>query len=120
MSTMRVYRYEDAQGKGPYQTYKLPEMLAEHNAIAKPDLVPGWRADFPEIARDTFFHLDGRLFGCPSAELLDRWFCGWHAELAAKGFICVVYEVPEKDVTFGKSGLQVMFYKTRATVRVQP
>ena len=106
---MLVFRYENAAGVGPYNTFGWcgrDDMIEAHNNV---DRTPGPFYDFPKGTPGHQF-----AYGCPSLEILKEWFEGFESDLGAAGFIIKVYDVPDDCVSIGKSGKQVAFLKPEA------
>jgi hypothetical protein len=116
-----VYRYEDADGRGPYNSDEWvnpsdqQDLLAQHNndGIHRP-----WYTWLSQLLEDNVLPEDEfdpkevtheYRSGTDSREALDAWFDGWTDTLERNGFKVVEYEVPDNQVVMAKSGLQVAF-----------
>lgn len=105
---MKVYRYENAQGKGPYNSDWVwaCELKQEHADYAHPSpYVEKW--DGLSLRVPSVDHV----YGCPTLTVLNQWFAGWHERLTEDGYSVVEYDVPAHNVRIASSGLQVAFIK---------
>lgn len=97
--TIEVWRYENEEGIGPYQT-----KWRKGNDLHK---AHGWD-DYTRPARYyalPYFEgeLDDYKCGCPTRRDLMQWFWGWNAELQDAGFRVTLYRVSKAlDSTRGK------------------
>lgn len=115
MEMRTVYRYENADGKGPYNAHWSAgqyeakyDMLYEH----RDDAHPAWsryNEELDDYEMPEAQYTSAHLAGCDSREALDAWFDGWHKALEDNGFRVVEYTVPAENVIDGRSGLQVAF-----------
>jgi hypothetical protein len=97
---MFIYRIQDADGFGPYQSSKvIRDIYDHHNEIAYD---PDSRTPSPYcegLGPVEEFHR----FGFASLEQLDRWFTAEEqAALFREGFELVVLEVPDYAVRVGQ------------------
>lgn len=102
METIKVYRYENNKGEGPYWqkfTDSLVEMYNKHNG----DDYPGWLQDF-EVKNNPDY-----ISGCNSLESLDKWFDGYKELLNEAGYDIKTYLIPKENIEYGKSGKQLRF-----------
>lgn len=103
MSTIKIYRYEDAGGKGPYTSAKAPTTKRYQQ----------WRFDrhtietHPGIMWDVVYFDRSMQCATDSLEKLMMWFDGVQDDLKDAGFKVIEYEIPAQFVQFGKSGRQV-------------
>lgn len=108
---MRVYRIQDQNGIGPYNSTlgiydrSLGRMISSH---CNPDTHPAYLIDFAR------YPVLGERSGCESMQALFKWFGGYLPTLLAVGYIVAVFEVPSWDVETGCSGKQVLFQSARA------
>jgi hypothetical protein len=108
----KVYRYEDENGVGPYQScideefgYLLSKAHCNNPRTPNP---------FKDKIEDFYYSITktGRcLFGCDSIKLLKRWFRGFNRTLKRKNFVIVEYVVPNKFSSI--SGKQCVFDKAQ-------
>lgn len=117
---MRVWRYEDEEGLGPYHSSKrdysepLEKMFNQHCWGKKSGKShPGWGEDFRVRMAGKF------VSGCTSKAQIGNWFRGYKDVLLAEGFTLVEYEVPKEFVKVGYSGKQCRFRIDKAQ-RITP
>lgn len=108
METMRVYRIQDSEGIGPYNSdvtnQHVDRMRNDHQQLSH----PAWAIDFGRWPHD------GERCGFESMKHMFRWFGGYLPVLLGLGYTVVVFEVPVWDVQVGKSGKQLMFQSAHA------
>lgn len=112
MSAKRVtvWRYEGADGKGPYQGRDVPRLRDMYRQHGDMSTHPNSYIDFT----------DGKplpetwLSACASQVKLIRWFWGYNTILKQCGFKQVRYRVEKSAVRYGMSGRQVSFDPKRA------
>ena len=101
---MKVYRYEDPEGIGPYRSTLLMDMYElgfNHN---NGDIHPDWDDDCI-----TYYDYNYKA-ACESIDKLHEWFSEEEqVALIEEGYIIKEYEVDEQDVIYGKSGKQLVF-----------
>jgi hypothetical protein len=107
---MKVYRYENKNGCGPYQnegmeyenTKEGDLTIALYTAHRLETGHPGWKNDG--------LPCDGDLVsGCKTMASLKSWFRGFGLSLEVCGYYVAVYEVDAQAVTEGISGKQLNF-----------
>lgn len=106
MARATVWRYENAEGYGPYTSHSWwdgkSDMATAHNDKDH----KSWEADELHWCLDSDY-----VAGCPNRQTLMQWFDGYHRGLLAGGFQIVTYRVPAEQVEVGYSGTQVAFLK---------
>jgi hypothetical protein len=103
-----VFRYEHPTHKcGPYlRCHGIDSIKDAHNNLESRH-TPGASEDGLDDPWEKL--IGGYRFACPSIQLLNKWFEGFHDTLREAGFIVAVYEVPTSHVKVGASGLQCAF-----------
>jgi hypothetical protein len=113
-----IYRYEDSNGVGPYNTYGpiisnyLYEVMCKKHGYNNRHIYPNMEEDFPD------WHLwlgaDGLkdyFSACTSLAGLGSWFLGFNDLLLNNGFKIKVYQVSE--IHIGISDKQCFFDKNK-------
>lgn len=104
--TKKIYRIEDKEGKGPYQSNIQGEFVKYLSNHSNLNGRPGIYYDFNiEISDDYFFGFD-------TMQKLFFWF-GGVIKLFYKSsiFRIVIYEIEESEIIYSRSGKQVAFIK---------
>ncbi|MFD6636748.1 hypothetical protein ACFWDN_13110 [Micromonospora chalcea] len=114
MSTMLVYRVENADQQGPYvglwqRTGTDREVCS---ALHEAHNAPGARSTHPGPHRDQGlrryfkylhgFDMDSCIFGFSDRQQLAQWFGGWGRQLQRAGYRVSVYRVPVAGVIGGQ------------------
>lgn len=102
MPTRKVYRVENKEGDGPYNSTgyveELHEMAIEHRNDAHPN---PWRDEMLQSISSE------ERCGFSSVWDVRRWFEGFTIRLAENGYHVSIYDVPYEDIRHGES--QVLF-----------
>ncbi len=102
---MLVYRIENANKVGPYQSQTSDTFLAQNlSSMAESHMGSHHPTPFEDCGRYI------RAYEYCAFESLDKlsyWFAGYAAILTECGFSIVTYEVPETEITFGSFQLLV-------------
>lgn len=111
-NTIKVYRLEDSQGRGPYsgETDRLSAMAKTHNSggeFRHRTPVPEEDGICARVAPEDYF-------GFESLGALFEWFDGYAQSLHENGFFASVYEVDNEKVKRGKR--QLVFVKHEAVL----
>jgi hypothetical protein len=101
-----VWRYEDAEGQGPYASWRYWNGCVAMSGAHGDGSRPSWENDELHWCINSDY-----VAGCPSRELLMNWFDGFHRDLLAGGFQIVTYRIPHERVEVGYSRTQVAFLK---------
>jgi hypothetical protein len=103
----RVYRVENAKGRGPYRGYDGAEPLPEEYNWGSEERPAPWE-DCLLVG-----HTREQYFAFRDLHQLHKWFpAEARSVLADKGFHVGVYEIDLSDIWHGRK--QVSFYKQRA------
>jgi hypothetical protein len=118
---MKVWRYQDWRGYGPYIGTGLNMAYGTATYEERRDLChtlndthrdcpkhPGAYADYGWRPRHDM------VFGFPTEKKAMEWFRGFHRKLKACGFALVCLDVPTEKVLWGKSRRQVCFSRENA------
>lgn len=115
---MKVWRYQDARGYGPYTTVGFSHCPDGPTYHKRKDLMLDLNDDHRESPEhpgpwEDYGHtpFTSAVFGFASKELALEWFAGYNARLLECGFDLIHVEVPDEHVYKGKSGRQVFFNK---------
>ena len=102
---MRVYRYEDEKGQGPYSKSEFEGGEAKHIIPVDPVRHPGPSSD-PNFDRTPKY---GGKYAFVSPKQMNAWFNPREQETLQKaGFHPTVYEVPDRNVKWGARQAKIM------------
>ena len=104
-----IYRYENSKNEGPYSASYGLNLNRKYKHIHCDEEHPNTYKDgitFKIKFNSKLVH------GCSSLVKLKKWFSGYNKELK-KNFNIYKYRVNKKDVTYGNSKKQVVFFKDR-------
>lgn len=112
MSKVLVYRLENKQGIGPYQSQHKYHRHLNRQSIDTGH--PGWMDDniITQIWTTSKVIFRGEReyrAGFTTLDQLQGWFAGHLNQLLKAGFIIKLYCIEGKDVIYSKSGKQIAF-----------
>lgn len=112
METVTVYRYEHADGLGPYRP-RLDSNFADRLSAAHSDSFHpvAWSLVPDEWRNASWF------CACSSRDSLATWFDGFERDLRDHGYKVVAYTLPREHAKFDYTSGQVVFLKKKATLR---
>jgi hypothetical protein len=125
-----VYRVENANGEGPYSAgFRIPGTevetqqregnTGEWRTVLKPRSLGAIHSDDTHPGYCDFYRdLSGYVFGFPSMAALVEWFGDLEEDLAQAGYHINCYDIPKKEVIFGRSKRQVIFPRKEAAAAV--
>ena len=114
-----IYRIEGLDGIGPYGGCSVGFNVDDNGDLDRIAMAhvenehPCLSEDFDGFEIDTYWYSGFYKLGD-----LYNWFKGWFGVLEEAGYRIVEYRVPEEWIRVGSSGLQVIFNREIAGVRV--